>query len=293
MGSSAGVLLVMSVVVACAMGLMTLPAVAADMATPNAEKLGWHLGCQAYSFNRFTFFEAVDKTAEVGLRYIEIYPGQRLNPDREDVRLDHNASPEIIEAVKSKLADAGVKVMCYGVVGLPNDEAEARRVFEFAKTMGIGTIVSEPPEDAFDLVEKLCDEYAINVAIHNHPKPSHYWNPETVLRVCEGRSKRIGACADTGHWMRSGVDVLEALKQLEGRIISFHFKELNEASQNGHDVPWGTGAGDVKAWLTEIKRQDVQTMFSIEYEHNWMNSVPEIAECAKYFDKVAAELAEQ
>ena len=28
---------------------------------PNAEKLGWRLGCQAYSFNRFTFFEAIDK----------------------------------------------------------------------------------------------------------------------------------------------------------------------------------------------------------------------------------------
>ena len=30
---------------------------------PNAEKLGWRLGCQAYSFNRFTFFDAIDKIA--------------------------------------------------------------------------------------------------------------------------------------------------------------------------------------------------------------------------------------
>jgi len=28
---------------------------------PNAEKLGWRLGCQAYSFNHFSFFEAVDR----------------------------------------------------------------------------------------------------------------------------------------------------------------------------------------------------------------------------------------
>jgi len=51
--------------------------------------------------------------------------------------------------------------------------------------------VSEPPEDAFDLIDKLCDEYKINVAIHNHPKPSHYWDSETVLKVCKGRSKRM------------------------------------------------------------------------------------------------------
>ena len=48
---------------------------------PNAEKLGWRLGCQAYSFNRFTFFEAIDKTASLGLHYIEAYPGQRISSD--------------------------------------------------------------------------------------------------------------------------------------------------------------------------------------------------------------------
>ena len=46
---------------------------------PNAEKLGWRLGCQAYSFNRFTFFEAVDKTASLGLHCIEAFPGQRIS----------------------------------------------------------------------------------------------------------------------------------------------------------------------------------------------------------------------
>jgi sugar phosphate isomerase/epimerase len=91
--------------------------------------------------------------------------------------------------------------------------------------------------------------------------------------------------------MRSGVEPLDALKMLEGRLVSFHFKNLNASDPQGHDVPWATGAGDVKAWLAEIKRQGVKGVFSIEYEHNWMNSVPEIAECVVYFDKVAAELA--
>jgi hypothetical protein len=43
--------------------------------------------------------------------------------------------------------------------------------------------------------------------------------------------------------------------------------------------------------LTEIRRQGIKAVFSIEYEHNWTTSLPEIAECVKYFDKVAAELA--
>ncbi len=252
---------------------------------PHAEKLGWRLGCQAYSFNRFTFYEAVDKIASLGLHYVEVFPGQRLSKQQPDVRTNESMSPEVRKQFKKKLADSHVKAVCFGVGG------HSRKTFEFAKDMGIETLVSEPPPEAFDEIEKLCDEYQINLAIHNHPKASRYWNPDTVLTACQGRSKRIGACADTGHWMRSDVNPIEALKKLEGRIISFHFKDLNKFGGGAHDVPWGTGQGDVKGMLTEIHRQGVRAVFSIEYEHNWENSLPEIAESVKYFDKVAAELA--
>jgi sugar phosphate isomerase/epimerase len=258
---------------------------------PHAEKLGWRLGCQAYSFNHYTFYEAVDKTASLGLHCIEMYPGQSLSKEKPDARTNESLSPELRGEVKAKLAAAGVKLVNYGVCGLSKDEAASRKTFEFAKGMGIETIVSEPPPEAFDTIEKLCEEFAINVAIHNHPKPSRYWNPDTVLEVCKGRSKRIGACADTGHWMRSELNPVEQLKKLEGRIISFHFKDLNKFGGGAHDVPWGTGQGDVKAMLTEIRRQGIKGVFSVEYEHNWTSSLPEIGESVKYFDKVAAGLA--
>jgi sugar phosphate isomerase/epimerase len=254
----------------------------------NGGQENWRLGMQAYTFNRFTFFEAVDKTKALGMRYIEAYPGQRLSKEKPDARFDHNMSSEIKKEVKQKLQEAGVKLINYGVVGLPNNEAECRKVFNFARDMGIETIVSEPPEDAFDLLDKLCDEYKINVAIHNHPKPSHYWDSETVLKVCKGRSKRIGACADTGHWFRSGLKPVEQIKKLEGRIISLHLKDLDQ----GHDVIWGTGKCDIKAVLTELSRQNFKGSFSIEYEHNWLNSMPEIAECVPFFEMTAAELGQ-
>ncbi len=258
-----------------------------------AEKEVWKLGMQAYSFNRFTFYEAVDKNKALGLRYIEAYPGQRLSSEKPDVRTDHNMSGRDRKLMLQKLREAGVKLMNYGVVGLPNNEAECRKVFDFARDMGIETIVSEPPEEALKLISKLCDEYKINVAIHNHPKPSRYWDPDTVLKVCKGLSTRVGACADTGHWMRSGIDPLEAIKKLgqAKRIISLHFKDLNEFGVRGaHDVIWGTGKGKIKAILAELARQKFEGVFAIEYEHNWLNSVPEIAGCVSYFEQTAAEL---
>jgi len=273
-------------------GLVVSTGAAVAQGAPNAEKLGWRLACQAYSFNRFTFFEAIDKTASVGLKYIEAYPGQKLSPEQPDVVFDHNASQEVLDAVKKKCADAGVKLVNYGVVGLPEDEAEARKVFDFAKEMGIETIVSEPDKRALDTIEKLVKEYGIRVAIHNHPKPSKYWDPKRVVSAAEGR-EGIGACADTGHWMRSGVDPLEALKMLDGKIVSFHFKDLNEATKDGHDVPWGKGEANVKALLAEMNKQGFKGVFSIEYEHNWENSLPEIAQCVAAFDRCAADLAKQ
>ena len=258
---------------------------------PSAEKLGWRLGCQAYSFNRFSFFEAVDKNASLGLKYLEMYPGQRLSPEHPDIRVGHDMPADARQAVKQKLAQAHTRLVCYGVVGLSNDEKASRKVFDFAKEMGIEVIVSEPPEDAFDTIERLCEEYGISVALHNHPKPSRYWNPDTVLAACKGRSKRIGACADTGHWMRSDIKPLDAIRKLQGRIISFHFKDLNTFGRQAHDVPWGTGKAGVREILQEVHRQGLRAPFSIEYEYNWENSLPEIAQCVAYFEKVAAEVA--
>ena len=271
----------------CMTGLTTgSRLLAAELAkgAPNAEKLGWRLGCQAYSFNRFTFFDAIDKTASLGLHCIEAYPRQRIS-DKLAGNVGPGMSAELRKEVLKKLADSGVKMVNFGVGGCD------RQHFEFAKEMGIETLVSEPGENAFDSIDKLCSEFGVNLAIHNHPKASHYWNPETVLKVCQGRGKRIGACADTGHWMRSGLNPIECLKKLEGRIISFHFKDLNQMGGGAHDVPWGTGAGDAKGMLTEIHRQGIKAVFSIEYEHNWDKSLPEIAKCVEFFDKTAVELA--
>lgn len=268
-------------------GLGAASAAAGDRAkgAPSAEKLGWRLGCQAWTFNDVSFYEAMDKTASLGLHYIEAFPNQKLSAAQPYKRFGEGLSPADRKEVKKRLGDLGLKLVNYGVGG------SGKQTFDFAKDMGIETIVSEPDPKDFDALDKLCEEYAINVALHNHPKPSHYWDPETVLKATRGHSKRIGACCDVGHWIRSGIDPLEALKKLEGRIVSFHFKDLNKKGPDAHDVPWGTGVADVKALLTEVKRQGIKPVFSVEYEYHFGTSLPEIRESVAYFEKVCAELA--
>ena len=48
---------------------------AANSSNPEVS-LGWKLGAQAYTFNRFSFTEALSKIDSCGLRYVEAYPQQ-------------------------------------------------------------------------------------------------------------------------------------------------------------------------------------------------------------------------
>ena len=253
------------------------------MGSPDAEKLGWRLATQAYTFRGGTFFEAIDKTAAIGVKYIEAYPGQKVSKDIDE-KMGPEMKKETIAAVKAKLKEKGVTLVNFGVTGIPGNEADARKLFDWAKVMGLETIVTEstPP-----FLDKLCNEYGINAALHNHPNS---WPPEKVLAACEGKSKRMGSCADTGHWMRRNIKPLDAIKMLKGRIVSLHFKDLNEFG-NGHDVPWGTGKGDVKAVLAELHAQGFKGVFSIEYEHRF--TLADLAGCVKFFNDTAKEIAAQ
>ena len=247
---------------------------------PDAEKLGWRVGCQAWTFNSGTFFDAIDKNAALKLKVIEAFPGQKVSKDIDD-RMGPGMKPEAVAAVKKKLAEKGVKLVNFGVTGIAGKEADARKLFDWAKTMGIETIVTES-DNPFN--DKLAQEYGISIAFHNHPNS---WPPEKVLKACEGKSKRIGACADTGHWMRRGIKPIDGIEKLKGRIVSFHLKDLDK--MGGHDVPWGTGQGDVKAVLTELHKQGFQGVFSIEYEYRF--SLADLDQCVKFLNQCAKEIA--
>jgi sugar phosphate isomerase/epimerase len=246
---------------------------------------GFAIGCQAYTFNRFSVFEAIEKTAEAGGKVIEFYPGQKLSKEEPTVKWDHHASDEVFEKVVAKLAQHRIKAVNYGVVGIPKEEEGARKIFAFAKKLGLRAVTTESA-DAIDTIEKMVKEYDIMVAFHDHPRrpdqPAYrMWDPYYILEVCKDRDPRIGACADTGHWQTSGINPLWAVKTLKGRIISSHLKD-KEAYGKSHDVPYGTGVGEIGAILDELKAQGFDGNISIEYEYNWENSLPEVKQCIDF-----------
>lgn len=263
---------------------------------------GFAIGCQAYSFNRFTVFEAIEKTEQTGSKVIEFYPGQSLSPDRRTVKWDHNADDALIREVQEKLQKHGIRAVNYGVVGIPNDEAGARKIFEFAKKLGLYGVTTESL-DSLDVAEKLAKEFDIRVCIHEHAKrmkkdasgqmveDTSYkvWNPAYVAEVVRNRDPRIGACADIGHWQTSGIRAIDGLKMLRGRVLSLHMKDRAALGPGQHDAIFGTGQSDIGGVLAELRAQGFDGNISIEYEYNWDNSVPDIAQCIGFVRGWAAQ----
>ncbi|MGD9557558.1 MAG: sugar phosphate isomerase/epimerase family protein [Mangrovibacterium sp.] len=257
-----------------------------------AEKQGWRLGMQSYSFHKFPLTEALDKTQQLGLKYIEVFPGHKLGGKWGDQVFGPAMDAATRKEIKDLAASKGIRIVSTGVV-VTNSPDEWEPFFKLAKEMGMEYISCEPALADWDLVEKLVRQYGIQVSVHNHPQPSTYWNPDNLLSAIEGRSKKIGSSADVGHWRREGLNQIDCLKKLEGRIISLHFKDIaakKEGEKEQHDVIWGTGILDVEGMLKELKRQNFKGVFCIEYENNWDNSVPDIRKNIEYFNQVTEEI---
>lgn len=261
-------------------------------ATEAGEDPGWQLGVHAYTFHRFTLFEALEKADSCGVKYIEIFPGQVIGGGIEGTT-DYHMDSATRGSILKMIADRGLTLIAYGVV-TPRGDEEWQKLFEFGRAMGIHTFTSEPDIKDIPLISKLCDEYNINVAIHNHPSPRPYWHPDSVLAAIQGQSRRLGACADVGHWVRSGLDAVECLKKLEGHVLHLHMKDLayragKDDGADDRDVHWGTGVVNINGVINELERQQFKGMLSAEYERNWENNVPDVIASVQYFRKFISE----
>ena len=278
--------------IASAIGPRVAAQAKAELSTPAAEKMGWEIGCQLYTFRDRPFYDALDAIRGLGIRHVEPCFFLPLSKERPDLRTSEMLSAGQRNELKKRLADRGVKMSGY-YAPIENDTSKFRRIFDFAKEMGVRHLVAEPLAPVFDELEKLCGEYQINLAVHNHPKGnnSRYWRPENVLAVCEGRSGQIGSCSDTGHWVRSGLDPVECLRKMKGRILALHLKDVVEWNKpEARDVPLGTGMANYTAVLKELHAQKFRGLMTVEYEHLSDQLVADVAQCIKFVEDFAVSL---
>jgi sugar phosphate isomerase/epimerase len=238
---------------------------------PSATKLGWRVSVQGWVYRRFSLFKGLEMAAAIGLRNFEIRTNLKLDDNRPGMNADENMPDDARQELKTRLADNGLSVptIFTDFNGQPD---QARRLFEFWKDFGTEVFTAEPPknQECIDMLEKLCDEYRICLALHNHQRErSEYWSPDIVLEICEGRGLYVGATADGGQWARSNLDPVECLKMLEGRIHNFHLKDiLTKGELFCRNTVIGEGQGSCAESLQELARQGYKGVVTIDFEHD-------------------------
>ena len=244
------------------------------------------LAVQAYTFRDRSFAETVETAKRLGIENIEMYGGQKLGGGMEGTTDYKKITPETVKQLKKFIDDAGVNVVSYGVTN-PRDEKQWDNLARLSKALGIKTIQIEISKDRkkFDLAEKMAEKYDLTIAIHNHKQD--FGEPEGILKQLKGRGKRVGAGCDIGHWMRRGVVPLEGIRKLKGKFVTLHLVDVEKIVTKGHsrDVPYGKGAGSLKAVLDELKSQGFKGYLTLEYEHMSPKLEKEVGECVEWFRK--------
>ena len=152
-----------------------------------------------------------------------------------------------IERVKNMVAQQGLICESIYIAG-DSTIGSWKKQFDIAKQLGVKFVTAEPPLNMWDSIDSLAGLYGMKVAIHEHWKGvSNYWNPDTTLMALKGH-QNFAVCADLGHWPKSGINPLDAVKKLSGHIFGVHLKDIaayNYPSLN--DVPVGTCVVDFQA----------------------------------------------
>src|SRR4051812_15751160 len=258
-------------------------------ATVNPAK-DWKFGIALWTFHTFSFSESLDKVDSAGLKYIEPNNFTKTLPELNDSSL-MQLSPSGIQKLKSLIEQRGLKCESVYLAG-GKDVNEWKKQFEAAKQLGVQFVTTEPPLDMWDSIDSLAGIYGIKVAIHEHWKGmSHYWNPDTTLLAIKGHPN-FGVCADLGHWPKSGINPLDAVKKLSGHIIAIHLKDI--AAYNDpklRDVPVGTGVIDFPAIFKELKKQGFKGPIYIERDaEDKPSNLPSVKQEIKYYNEQVNKL---
>jgi inosose dehydratase len=240
------------------------------------------MGLQSYSLRGLKkdghpdLEKALAATKGLGLHYWESYVAHVPMND-----------PKALEQAKLALADAGVTLAGYGVIHLGADADANRRIFEFAKSLGLEYVSADPDPKGFDALDKLVEEFGIGVGIHNHGPGHRFARIATISEAIKDHHQKIGCCIDTGHFLRSREDPVDAAQAFAGRTYGVHLKDVKDAEK--FTV---LGKGDLRTvdFLKVLAAGKYKYCLAIEYEESEDDPVADIKACLDAAAKAIAQV---
>jgi sugar phosphate isomerase/epimerase len=267
-----------------AAGALATGVTAPARTAPQRAEERFKLGLQSYSLRGLTsggkpdIMKALAASRDLGVHHWESYTAH--------VPLD--APPARLQELKAQAEAAGVQINGYGVVHLGTDEAANRKIFEFARTLGVTYLSADPDPKSFDLLDKLVEEYGVPVGIHNHGPGHRFALIDTIAKAIKDHNPKIGCCIDTGHFLRSREDPVRAVEAFGKRVYGVHLKDVKDA-----ETFTVLGKGDLRTadLLRALAANKYDYCLAIEYEEKPEDPVDDIRACLQYAREVIASLA--
>jgi sugar phosphate isomerase/epimerase len=240
------------------------------------------IGVASYSLRKFTLDQALDMAKTLGVTHMTF----------KDVHLPRTDPPETTRALRAKIEAAGITIMGGGTITLPNDPAQIRKDFEYAKAAGFPLIFISPEPAALDSVEQMAKEYDIKAAIHNHGPEDKLWpRPQDAYAAISSRDKRLGLCIDIGHTIRTGTDPVQACREFRDRLYDLHVKDLAVKTDKNSQVEVGRGVLDFPALFKTLLDIGYQGQVGLEYEIHENDPLAGMIESIAYMRGVLAAVS--
>jgi sugar phosphate isomerase/epimerase len=134
-------------------------------------------------------------------------------------------------------------------------------------------------------------EYNIKIAVHNHgPEDKHFPTPQSVLAVVKNMDPRCGLCIDVGHTARTGVDVVESIREAGPRLLDMHVKDLKDFKSRASQVDVGDGIMPFPAIFKQLQKMNYHAGVMLEYEIHDNEPMPGMQKSFAYMRGVLAGL---
>jgi type 1 glutamine amidotransferase/sugar phosphate isomerase/epimerase len=215
---------------------------------------GWHVGIPSADFRQLTLSDALAKADTLGVTGVEASSMQKLGPDIPK-NLDYHLQQGERNATLRRLRELNQAILAYRVEDIGADETAQRRVFDFAKSLDVPLIIASPAPEAFAAIDKLANEFAINVAVDSRK------DPKALLSALQGRSNRMGVAAELGAWMQDGIKPVDGLALVKDRLMAVDVRDRSALGPKGKDVTLGSGAGALQDFFLAAFRAGIKPLF--------------------------------
>ena len=249
---------------------------------------GFAMGIQSFSLRHYTLEAALDIVRSLGLSHVELIPETKLGPIAFGEHLPVSNDGAAIDAALAACSARGISIAAHGVNPVPNVEA-ARALFAFATRARIPVLTIAPDKniDVIRELHQLCRANPeVRLAIHNHGPYLDWETPREIVRRVGHIHNNFGACVDTGHLIRSGIDPVEAIRFLGApplltgsRVHAVHLKDFASEGALAKGCILGEGKLDLDAVFRALREIGFSGALSLEYEENPENVVPDLVAC--------------